>query len=79
MPLQNSSFQPVRLLGLDGFLTGVLGRCLSHGALEQAGKVRDIRDTHLLRRLRDRVMMIPEQVTPRKLCSACVASSASPW
>lgn len=66
MPLQTSSFQLVRLLGLDGFPPGVLGRRLSHGALEQTGKVGDIRDTYLLCGLRDRVMMIPEQVC-RKL------------
>ena len=64
--LQTSSFWPVHLLGLNGFLPGVLGRCLSHGVLEQAGKVGDIRDTYLLCGLRDRVMMIPEQVR-RKL------------
>lgn len=46
--------------------SGVLGRCLSHGALEQAGKVGNIRDTYLLCGLRDRVMMIPAQVR-RKL------------
>lgn len=34
--------------------------------LEQTGKVGDIRDTYLLCGLRDRVMMIPEQVR-RKL------------
>ena len=43
-----------------------MGQCLSYGALEQAGKVGDIRDTYLLCGLRDRVMMIPEQVR-RKL------------
>ena len=72
--LQTSSFWPVHLLGLNGFLPGVLGRCLSHGALEQTGKVGDIRDTYLLRGLRDRVMMIPEQV--RRKSSAAPASQA---
>lgn len=45
---------------------GVLGRGLSHGALEQTGKVGDIRDTYLLCCLCDRVVVIPEQVR-RKL------------
>lgn len=56
----------VRLLGLDGFLPGVVGQRLSYGALEQESKVEDILDTYLLCRLCDRVVMIPAQVR-RKL------------
>ena len=54
--------------------SGCTGTVSLHGAFEQAGKVGDIRDTYLLCGLRDRVMMIPEQV--RRKSSAAPASQA---